>query len=1349
MTRDPGSDATRDDLARRGEDVRSGEREPAHGRRTVGPYRLERRLGAGGMGEVWSAHDERLGRRVALKQILPGTDDRRLRDRFVREARSAARLNHPAIIQIYDILEHEGVTWLVLELAEGTPLDRLLADGPLSLLQAVALGADIAGGLAAAHEKRIVHRDLKPGNVVVGTDGRAKILDFGLAKTIAGPDADTRLTLEGVAVGSPPSMSPEQAMGDPVSFPSDLFSFGVLLYRLVAGVSPFEGATRMDTLTNVCVKHPPPVIELRPEVPAELSRLIERLLEKRAEDRPSSAAAVAEALDELLREVRGGADAATLEMDHVPRSSAGGPSSGSATGTRAAERRRVTVVCGELVSSAGGPLDPEVLYEWVPALHERVGRAIEAYQGRLVEAQGSQVVVAFGYPVAHEDDARRAVLTALELARGPQRGAGSEGASVALRLAVHTGPAVATSEGAESRLLLGATYDAAAALKLHAPPGGVVIGVATRNLVASAFELEDAGGLDASLSGLESTAIFRVLRERDPAAEPETSESPSLLIGRARELELLESRWRLAREGHGQVILVTGEAGIGKSRLLQHLRCLLRGEHATWLEMSGVAYHQGSPLHPVVELLRRTFVAERGTAAVAAAVEQELERLGLPVAEHAPVLLELIGHDAEERYGASTLLPTGRRARTFEAIASLLLEQAARRPLALAVEDLHWLDPSTLELLGMLVEHAPAAPLLLVMTSRPEAEPPWGRLAAATQIHLERLTADEARELVARLAGRSPLPAAVTASLVQQADGVPLFVEELTRHVLESGDRAWASSGVPATLVDSLNARLDRLGEPRLVAQLGSVIGRRFDFALIASVAPFSRPKLIDLLDQLVEAGVLLRRGVSTERAAFTFRHALIQDAAYESLLTSERRQLHRDIARKLEEEFPDRWDRQVELLARHVEMGGNAERAIELWTAAGRTAARRSANVEASAHYRSALRLLAETPRSEIRDRRELDLLVALGRALTAAAHYSAPEVEETYRRAWELSRDAEDSAERLAALTGMWTLHLNLGRRREFHELTPEVAEAARRLEHPFFACAGDALLGYRAFYFGEFEEALARLQPSHALRRRDGSLRHGAEQILFYRAWTLWFLGFPQQALDAIETVTRELSGYELGQALGTGLQIARERREPERAEALARRLLELAIEQSFGGWEAHARIGLGWALAHGAGERADREAGLAELARGFEQLDALRQRSQHGYYLSYLAEALLELGRFERVAGVVGEALHDSRNGVDAFFEAELMRLEARLEAHQGRGADAVALLRRAREIAQRQGARSLELRALVDLSRLLEAAPEDPAHAGLCELRAQFTEGFATPDLRAADAQIERLDGGRR
>ena len=1297
----------------------------------VGNYLIEERLGTGGMGAVYRAFDQALQRPLAIKRLLPDTADATRKLRFRREARMAARLNHPSIVHIYDIVETDEGDWIVMELVEGRTLDRLLRDGLPSLQRTVQLTREIADGLAEAHANNIVHRDLKASNVMVTAAGRAKILDFGLAKTYRG-GGEQDLSGPGAVLGTCHAMSPEQARGLAIDHRSDLFSLGSMLYEMVTGISPFRAETAAETLTRICTYEPPAVLDVDPGVPRELADLTHRLLSKAPAQRPHSSADVVAALEQMERSgvldpARRGAipievsTAPTLDVrpDDLPRPAASVAPPASLL-LSSSERRQLTVLCCEVVD-AGSPsleasqaFDSETLYELMMrlrALAQKVAQRHEATVGNVV---GHRVLVYFGYPHSHEDDARRAVRAALDLieeAADHLAGAtAGERKAPALRVGVHTGLAVVSaSPNMPEPVVLGTTLDVALRLQAAAAPGTVVISAATRSLVRRGFATDPMAPLPPIGGVAEPFVPYRV-REASGAGD-DLGFDLSPLVGRARELDQLTNRWAQARGGVGQAVLLSGEPGIGKSRLLRALRERVgesSGDGAVrWLSMHGSVYTQNTPLHPVVTLLRRLLASQPGatpadqldgfvgTFALTEATPLFASLLDLPQAAQAPSL--------------AAMPPERQREETLEALVALVLAMTEVEPVILLVEDLHWLDATTLTWLERLIDQAATAPLLLVMTIRPNTlDIPWGSRARVVQIALGALSTEDTEQLIELLSGDTKLADRVQRHIVAKTDGVPLFVEELTRSMLEGGESSdWRE--LPTTLRDSLTARLARLGTAKEVAQLASVIGRAFSLRLLAAVAAHPVDTLERELRKLVQSGLVHRRGFGAQ-TRYSFKHALIRDAAYDSLLRRERQQIHLRIAAAMEDGRHAGDAAQSEEIAHHYFAGEQYAKAFEGWLEAGQLAMGHSAHAEAIAHLQHGLEALNAMPATPDRDRREIGLRSLLSMSLGMIRGLSAPEVEAVHERMLTLTGQLGDDVP-LGIYFGLWNFYASRGKLQKARELAQQrlaLGEAAgddeSRLVGLYTLAAADAFLGRLTEARDGFERLLAGY-PKEGLANPALAYDIGAVGLSLLGD-TLWLLGRADEATrmaDEAIAQARRCSPFTLSVALVDRMILATSMGDAATSRQRAQELIALSSEHSYQYWVVHWRISLALTGISDASTDTEIDRALQEAASAIELMrTAYGSNLQNSRFLGWTASACLDHGRLELARRLLDEAIEVTAGDGERYWVSELHRLRARLLRAEGAPADQVAqALDAAVEVARIQGAKTFEQRALDD------------------------------------------------
>ena len=764
-----------------------------------------------------------------------------------------------------------------------------------------------------------------------------------------------------------------------------------------------------------------------------------------------------------------------------------------------AERRQLTVLFCDLVGSTelATRLDPEDLRKLIGLYQDAAARAIGHYEGHVAKFLGDGVLAYFGYPAAHEDDAERAVRAGLELV------ASIGGLEVAVDVSLHARVGIATGlvvvgdligEATDRDAVIGETPNLAARLQGLAEPDTVVIAPDTRRLLAGLFDLTNLG--EHAIKGFaKPVRVWQISGESIAQSRFEALRGRHLtpLVGRENELGILLERWAWAMQGDGQVVLLSGEAGIGKSRIVQALRELLAEEPYTLVDHYGSPYHRNSALHPVISRLLgetgldREQPPERRLGALEALVAPSTDRLEQVV----PLFAALLSVPTDERYPPLDLSAQRRKQRTLEALVDRLAALAAREPVLALFEDAHWLDPSTLELLDLIVERVRGLPVLVIVTFRPEFTPPWPGRVHVTQLVLNRLGREQNAAMVEGLSGGKPLPSEVLDQIVARTDGVPLFVEELTRTVLESsllidaGDR-WELAcplpelAIPATLQDSLMARLDRLAPVKEVAQLGAVIGREFGHELLAAVSPLSEAQLGAALDQLVQSELIFRRGARPD-ATYSFKHALVQDAAYQSLLRSRRQQLHAKIAEVLEARFEST---PPEVVARHCTEAGLNDNAVKYWHLAGTRAMELSAYREAINHLGRAHELLLSLPASPERDARDLDLQLTLGAAWIPAKAYSADEVRRAYAAAVGLSRRVGSPDQRFAALRGLWNNHLMRVELNAAKELAVQLGAAAEESGDPERQLVAARAAGSGLMALGEHREANACFRRGMAL-------------------------------------------------------------------------------------------------------------------------------------------------------------------------------------------------------------------------------------------------------------------------
>ena len=1040
-----------------------------------------------------------------------------------------------------------------------------------------------------------------------------------------------------------------------------------------------------------------------------------------------------------------------------------------------AERRQLTVLFCDLADSTrlARQLDPEDLREVMRAYQATCVDVLQRFAGYVAQYLGDGLLVYFGYPQAHEDDTQRAVRTGLDILEAigtlNTQLTRDKGVRLAVRMGIHTGLVVVGEMGSGDRhehLALGDTPNLAARLQGLAALDTVVISEATYRLVQGYFTCQDLG--TQMLKGIDTPArMYQVVGESATQSRLDVAEASGLtpFVGREAEVTLLRERWAQSTAGLGQVMLLSGEAGIGKSRLVRVLTEAVVEAGTPRLTLRCSPYHTNSALYPVIEYLQRLLQWHRDTppGARLATLERVVQKAHLPLTEVVPLLATLLSLPVPERYPSLLLSPQRQKQQTQEALVAWLLAEAVQQPALVVWEDLHWADPSTLELLGLLLDQIPTTRLLMVLTCRLEFRPSWAPRSYITALSLSRITCQQIEEMVLRVTGGTPLPAEVVQQIVAKTDGIPLFVEELTKLVLESGlvtegQERYALRGplatlaIPATLHDALMARLDRLGAAKPVAQLGATLGRQFAYEVFQAVAELEEPELRQRLVQLVDAELLYQRGVPPQ-ATYTFKHALIQDAAYQSLLRSTRQQYHQRIAQVLAAQFADLVATQPELLAHHYAEAGLVAQAIPAWQQAGQRALERSANVEAVQHLTKALELLKTLPETPERSQHELRLQTTLGLACIAAMGYGAPAVERAYARARELCQQDTESLHLFPVLSGLATFYTVRAELQTALELSEQQLRLAERAHDRTLLLEAQLMLGAKLFFLGRFPQARLHFERSQALynpaQHRALAFLYGQDRQvvgLSFTAVALWYLGYPDQALARITeagTLADELAHpFSLAFALCYAARLHEGRREKVAAQQKADTLVTLCTEQGFPYWWAEGRMLQGWVL----GEQGDTEAGIPLLCEGLDAYRATGAEVDRPYFLALLAEAYRKAGQAEAGLRVLTEGLAAVHKAEERDHAAELYRLKGELlRQRETRAAESEACFQQALAVARQQQAKSLELRAAMSLSRLWQ---QQGKRAEACELLAPiygwFTEGLDTADLQEAKALLGEL-----
>jgi serine/threonine protein kinase/predicted ATPase len=1365
---------------------------------SFGRYEVRSTLGAGGFGAVYLGHDTQLGRPVAIKVLRGGSDVPRAEaDQFLQEARRLAQLSHPGIVAIHDVGLDWGQIYIVSEFLDGPDLRGWLENYRPTWPEAAQIAMGVADALAHAHARLIVHRDIKPANIILTQDRGPVLVDFGLGLD----EARAGRRELGVVSGTPVYMAPEQVAGvaHRIDGRIDIYSLGVVLYEMLCGHAPFRTTNINELMRQVRDDEPQPPRQVNREIPPELERVCLKALAKRLHDRYTTAADFAEDLRRVSQAA--GPSSPTSARQFMGAMSTRG-SQGTQSGTsqrdsvtssslrrrdREAERRQVTVlVCGcELFESASylETLDAEDQSAVLRNFQHACEQAVFPFDGAVVQCNEQGLLACFGYPVAHEDAPRRAVRAGLGvLAQSEVLAAqlrSEHDLELKLRIGIHTGPAVVgTAEDAVS--LVGEARNVAVRIEDIAEPGQIVITAATNRLIRGHFECTSLG--PRSVKGAsQPVELFLVQGIGGDLSPIEVAERAGLtpLTGRDHEISLLRDRWEQAQEGMGQVVLLVGEPGLGKSRLVhtikQHVReqagdsaepkagvplqqssgRLQAPEDPPVIEWRCSPHYQNSSLYPVSDFFER-FLGFGSTDAPASRFDRlvrHLSEYGLARPDTVPLFAAHLSLTPDEHFAPLGLSPVREREESFRALGEWLRVYSERRPVLFIIEDLHWVDASTLEFLSLFLAEGLHDRILTLLTFRPEFQTPWPALAHQTSLALNRLTRRQVADLMRRKTGRA-LPEVVVDRVYDRTGGVPLFVEEFTKMVQESGvlDQVGSDAAtvttltaheIPASLQDLLMDRLERLEGDREVAQFAAVLGREFGYELLAA-ATHDEATLDSELAKLVQAEILYPKG-RPPRCTYVFKHALLQDALYNALIKSKRQQFHRRIAELLEARFPEMAESQPELLGHHFTEAGLVAKAVGYWVQAGLRSHQRAAEREAIGQLTKGLALLETLEESRAHDEQKLKILTTLAPASIAVRGYAAPEVGPMLDRADELCQRIGDEVQRFGIMLGKWEWRLVRGDLRPSVDLAAEGMALAERRNDPGMLMEALFMRGVTMFYRAEFAEARVCYEQALAAyddraRTRFWTTYTGHDSGVTHRCYlalVLWHLGYPDQALR-LDGETQQLArtighAFSLGHAVDFTAFLCHYCRLHDELRAAAEEELAIGTDQGFQLWHSLGVLHKGAALLY---QRRVEEA-LPLLLKGFGAFRATGTGVRIPAYLAMLGEAYTQARRFDEAHKALNEGLAVAEQNDVRCHEAELHRVRGELFLAQSPDqiSDAENCFQLALETAQRHGSKGWMLRASTSLARLWQRlGRRDDAHQALAAVYTTYTEGFTTPDL---------------
>ena len=1040
-----------------------------------------------------------------------------------------------------------------------------------------------------------------------------------------------------------------------------------------------------------------------------------------------------------------------------------------------AERRQLTVLFCDLVDSTAlsRRVDPEDLQDVIRRFLDACSHTIGRFNGYIAKYMGDGMVVYFGYPQAHEHDAERAVhagLAILDTVKALNHDNPHPEFGMAARIGIATGHVVVGElmgqDTAKERSVFGETPNLAARLQALAQPNQLIIDPVTKRLVGHEFEFGDLGAV--SLKGFDTPVqAWQVLSTRLSASRFESYRASHLtnFVGREQELSLLLGRWREAVGGEGQVMLLCGEAGIGKSRMTRSFCDRLADERCQTIQFQCSPYHTNTALYPAINFLRQA----AGLASQDSA-QAQLEKLdamaresGIENQDTVSLLADLLSIRGDHRYPALTVSSEKRKDMTLEALVQYLQGLADRCPVLFIMEDAHWLDPTTLDLMARIIDRVRQMRVLLLMTFRPEFKPVWADYSHVTSLTLSRLPRRQSAELVVAITGEKALPPEVQQAILAKADGIPLYIEALTENVLESGlltekndEFTVKASLTELPIPDSLHAllmeRVDRLGPAKDIAQTGAAIGREFTYELLQATLEVPDSELKNALDLFVASGLVFQEG-EIPLATYHFKHALVQDAAYSTLPKKPRRVLHSRIAKALESRFPERVNMEPELLAYHYEQAGLAGPAVDYWHRAARRDAERSANIEALSHFHRALELLKELPEGSERNALELELLLARGAPLLSVKGYASDDMEHNYRRAKELLQEHSDSVHQFRAIWGLWVFHMFRGQLANARGLAEDLLALAHREQSSDLLVEAHRFVGTTYFYLGRFDEARTHLLTAKSLYEPN---QHRAHVVLYGQdpgittrillARTLWILGEVVQAetvaLEAL-SMARELDHpYTLVFVLVYLSWIYSLLHNANRTLELAAEAIMVSTQYSFELGLAWATTSQGWALAE-----TGHEDGLGTLLHGLAATRVTDASVNNTLILALLADIYLRHKHIDEALATIEDARKLAVTEGALFWQAELFRLKGELLLGQSDPSVQAAddCFCEALKIAQGQHAKMHELRAATSLAKLRRKLNKsDDAKRILHSVYSRFTEGIDNPDLIEAKTVLDQL-----
>lgn len=1024
-----------------------------------------------------------------------------------------------------------------------------------------------------------------------------------------------------------------------------------------------------------------------------------------------------------------------------------------------AERRQLTVLFSDLVGSTAlsDTIDPEdmraILHDYQAACTSVVG----LYDGFIAKYLGDGILAYFGYPTAHEDDARRAVQAGLGIIEAiktiSERYQRELQVPIDVRVGIHTGLVVVgdmdKKDVLEANAIVGQTPNLAARIQSVAEPGALVVSDDTYKLVKGYFENTDLGTHE--LKGIsQAIRVHRIDHASTARSRLEAVGHLTPFAGRDKEIHTLESLWHRAQEGSGQIVFVSGEAGVGKSRLIHSIKEYAANDPDSWLtELRCSPYHHNSSFYPVIDFLERIvlrYERDETPQEKLTKIEGFALQNGQDVSEAVPLLASLLSVPLAAPYSALAITPQRQKQRIIELLVTVMLHRSQLQPVLFILEDLHWADPSTLELMDKLLERSIEHNILVFLSYRPQFVPYWAKTDIMTFIELTGLPRKNAEEIILRVSNNKTIPKEALDYIISKTDGIPLFLEELTKSMIESemlvekGNTYQLSAplntlGVPTSIQDSLTARLDRLTDAKPVAQLAATIGREFSYEILEAIPGGHTATLQSQLEKLVQAGILYQKG-AMPNATFSFKHALIQDSAYSSLLKTSRKDFHKLIAETFETKNPELIETQPELLAQHYTKALIPDKAIQYWLAAGLRALQRSANAESISHLKHGLELIPSITDPSRRNEYELQLHSMIGPALIATRGFGDTEVGETYQKAGELSQQLGDGPHLMVPLWGQWVYNLVRNNLAKARSLSLEMKRLGSESKDTAMLVEAHWTLGNTLFWLADFPVTYDEL--NKAIEIYDPE-RHHIHAYIYgqdpgvaahcYQSYCCWYLGYLDRAYAeneaAIELAASLRHPFSIGWSLAFRFMVRMFGNEYSAAKEAADETIVFCSEQAYPFWLIAAMMVKGWAVSH----LEDPKAGIPLIEQGLAGWDMIGSIIVRPMFMGLYAEALGLDDKIDKALEVVDNAIALAQEHNEVASELDLYRIRGELLNKQGKKDKAEQSIRYGIEISEKYGSPSRTLQATTSLFTLLRGTDkETDARKALESSLAVFTEG---------------------